>query len=70
MHWCFSVVWSVYILNDTKSDIGSTVDVVDAIILWHGGLCGKKKEKKSPVEKQSGGVQWFVCRPCAVWLLV
>lgn len=69
MHWCLSVVWSVYILNNTKSDIGSTVDLVDAIILCRGGLYGKKKKKKKPVEKQSG-VQWFVfvCRPCAVWL--
>lgn len=43
MHWCLSVVWSVYILNDTKSDIGSTVDLVDAIVLWHGG---EKKKRK------------------------
>lgn len=57
MQWCLYVVWSVYILNNTKSDIGSTVDLVDAIILWHDGLYGKKK--KNPVEKQSG-VQWFV----------
>lgn len=58
MHWCLSVVWSVYILNDTKSDIGSTVDLVDAIVLWHGGE-KKKENNNNPVEKQSG-VQWFV----------
>lgn len=57
MHWCLSVVWSVYKVNDTKGVIGSTVVVVDAVIMWHGGLYGKKK--KNAVEKQSG-VQWFV----------
>lgn len=54
-------------LHDTKSDIGSPVDLVDAIILWHVMACTAKKKKKKPVEKQSG-VQWFVfvSSPCCV----
>lgn len=53
--------------NNTKSDIGSTVDLVDAITLSRGGLYSKKKQQKNAIEKQSG-VQWFVfvCCPCAV----
>ena len=64
MHWCLSVVWSVYILIDTKTDIGSTVDLVDAIILWHGVLYG---EKKNPVENRvvfSGLCMCVVPVPC------
>lgn len=54
-------------LHDTKSDIGSPVDLVDAIILWHVMARTAKKKKKKPVEKQSG-VQWFVfvSSPCCV----
>lgn len=33
-------------LHDTKSDIGSPVDLVDAIILWHVMACTAKKKKK------------------------
>lgn len=40
------VVWSVNILNDTKSDIGSIVDLVDAIISWRVVACTAGKKKK------------------------
>lgn len=32
--------------NNTKSDIGSTVDLVDAITLSRGGLYSKRKKQK------------------------
>lgn len=68
MHWCLSVVWSVYILNDTKSDIGSTVDLVDTIVLWHGGLYGKKI--LIILSRRRVVFSGLCLCPYAVWLLV
>lgn len=43
MPWRLSVVWSVYISNDTKHDIDSTVDLVDGHFVTRDGLYGKKQ---------------------------
>lgn len=52
MRRCLSVV---YILNNTKSDNGSTVDLVGAVFFDTAACVAKKY----PLEKQSG-VQWSV----------
>lgn len=46
-----------------KSDIGSPVDLVDAIISWHMmARVAKKTQKKanSKTKQKQSGVQWFV----------
>lgn len=54
-------------LHDTKSDIGSPVDLVDAIILWHVmARTAKKKKNLSRSRVVFSGL--CSCRPRAVWL--
>lgn len=67
---CISVV---YILNNTKSDNGSTVDLVGAISFDTVACVATKKKKKNPFsEKQLSGVQcsMFVSSPRVVCVRV